>query len=360
MFSLTAAFFIDPFKDVYEGFVIYSFFNLLINFLGGERSIIIMMHGRMPVAHLWPLQWCLPKIDVGDPHSFLAIKRGILQYAYLKPLLATATIAMKATNTYQEGYLGLKSGYFWSGLLYNISITVSLYSLATFWMCLSPDLKQFRPMPKFLCVKLMIFASYWQGLLLSILVWLEVIPDIERYTADNIALAIQNALICYELPLFAISHWYAFSWKDYADPTISTARLPVKYALRDAFGIKDLMEDFKDTVWGNRYEYRYFDPSEDVIAHPDSDARVARMMEGLRFKRNGKGKYWVRKPKQTSQLLGGPSRPDYTLLGTGPNNHEPLENRIDFHLSEFDERLYQDARLMRHGDYNVYCYDLID
>ncbi len=107
-----------------------------------------MMHGREPVHHLWPLNHVLPKVDISDPHTFLAIKRGILQYAWLKPILGLASIVMKATGTYKEGYLGVDSGYLWSGILYNISVTLSLYSLGMFWVCMSKDLQPFRPVPK--------------------------------------------------------------------------------------------------------------------------------------------------------------------------------------------------------------------
>lgn len=120
----------------------------MINFLGGERSLIILTHGRAPVPHLWPMNAVLPAVDISDPHTFLNIKRGILQYAWLKPLLAISTIAMKATDTYQEGYIGLNSGYFWSGIVYNLSVTISLYSLGMYWACMHEDLKPYRPVPK--------------------------------------------------------------------------------------------------------------------------------------------------------------------------------------------------------------------
>lgn len=209
-----------------QAFTIYTFFQLLINFLGGERSLIIMMHGRAPVSHPWPLNHCLAKIDISDPHTFLAIKRGILQYAWLKPILGFATIITKATDTYKEGYLGADSGYLWIGIIYNISVTLSLYALAMFWVCESDDLKPFRPIPKFLNIKLIIFATYWQGFFLSILQWLGAIPsDVPGYSADNLASVIQDFLICVEMPCFAIGHWYAFSWHDYADASISSARM---------------------------------------------------------------------------------------------------------------------------------------
>jgi hypothetical protein len=320
-----------------------------------------MMHGRKPVRHLWPLNYCLSPVDISDPHTFLAIKRGILQYAWLKPILGLASIIMKSTEVYQEGYIGLSSGYLWSGIAYNISVTLSLYSLAMFWVCMSKDLQPFRPIPKFLCIKLIIFASYWQGFFLSILVFLGAIPDdVKDYTPDNLAAAIQDALICCEMPLFAIAHWYAFSWQDYADVTISAARMPVLYAIRDAFGVRDLIQDTKETFSGSNYEYRQFDSGDNVIAHEGSSSRVSRMMEGMRYERGGKGKYWIPKPGEANARtpllgsIGSPSEPrnsspfkpsQYMGYGDGAIEEDNLDPD--------EERLYDKARKLTFGDWNV-------
>ncbi|KAG8626456.1 hypothetical protein KVT40_005401 [Elsinoe batatas] len=366
LYSLKVAFWIDPFRDVYEAFVLYAFFQLLINFLGGERSLIIMMHGRAPVSHIWPMNHCLAKVDISDPHTFLAVKRGILQYTWIKPLLAISTIAMKATGTYQEGYIGITSGYLWSGVIYNISITISLYALALFWVCMSQDLQPFRPMPKFLCIKGIIFASYWQGFFLSILVWLGAIPDINKqYTADNLAAAIQDALICFEMPIFAFWHWYAFSWHDYADKTISDARMPVKYALRDAFGPRDLIEDAKETFYGTKYDYRYFDAEDNVITHEDSRSREARMREGMRYERGGRGKYWLPDTNQANAktpLLPKIAHSRARTMSPGANkaldrvhdvSHDnSSEEGEDPSLDAEEESLYRSARKLEFGDWN--------
>jgi hypothetical protein len=106
------------------------------------------LHGRGMQEHVPPFNYIFPKVDISNPRTFLWIKRGILQYTVLKPFLAFATIIMKATHTFEDGYIGLTSGYFWSGLLYNLSVTISLYSLGFFWLCLYWDLKPFRPVPK--------------------------------------------------------------------------------------------------------------------------------------------------------------------------------------------------------------------
>ena len=266
---------------------------------------------------------------------------------------------MKSTGTYQEGYLGLSSGYLWSSIVYNLSVTISLYSLAMFWVCMSKDLQPFRPVPKFLCVKLIIFASYWQGFFLSILQWLGAIPNVPGYTLNNLAAAIQDALICCEMPLFAISHWYAFSWHDYADVTISAARMPVKYALRDAFGVRDLIEDTKETFVGNHYEYRIFDSGDNILAHEESDSRVARMMEGMRYERGGKGKYWIPKPGEVNNrtpLLADTIGASQAAPMGNPINRDDEEGFDSLGrpvLDPEDERLFTSARLLEYGDWNV-------
>ncbi|RWA04302.1 hypothetical protein EKO27_g10802 [Xylaria grammica] len=356
MVSLKAAAFLDPIRDIYEAFTIYTFFQLLINYLDGERALIIMTHGRAPVHHLWPLNHLLPKVDISDPYTFLAIKRGILQYAWLKPILALAAIIMKATGIYQEGYIGVSSGYLWSGIIYNISVTVSLYSLGLFWVCMHDDLLPFRPVPKFLCIKLIIFASYWQGFLLSILVWIGAIPDdVPEYTPDNLAAAIQDALICVEMPAFAIAHWYAFSWHDYADNTVSSARMPVKYAMRDAFGVVDLIEDSKETFRGDKYSYRIFDSSGKIIAHEDSSSRFARLKDGMRYKRGGEAKYWIPKPGE----VRGEMSANTPLLNSngGPSGSNGPSKYTDGSVPEAvldpdDESLYGKARELEFGDWN--------
>ncbi|KEY70970.1 hypothetical protein S7711_00807 [Stachybotrys chartarum IBT 7711] len=354
MISLEAAAFLDPVRDIYEAFTIYTFFQLLINYRGGERSIIITTHGRAPVQHLWPLNHVLSKVDISDPKTFLLIKRGILQYAWLKPILSIAAIIMKATGTYQEGYIAVSSGYFWSGILYNISVTLSLYFLGLFWVCMHKDLQPFRPVPKFLCIKLIIFASYWQGFFLSILVWIGAIPDdVEGYTPNNLAAAIQDALICLEMPAFAIAHWYAFSWHDFADNSILSARMPLNFALRDSFGIRDLIEDSKDTFNGDRYAYRDFDSGDRVMAHEDSKSRFARLKDGMRYERGGKGKYWIPKPGQVTSKT-----PLLATDGSPSQIHHEYSHGDDhgtFEEPEIDaeeERLYSKARQLEFGDWN--------
>ncbi|KAK9236584.1 organic solute transporter Ostalpha-domain-containing protein [Lipomyces kononenkoae] len=371
------AIFIDPIRDLYEAFVIYQFLWLLANFLGGERNLIVTMYGQPPREHIFPFRKIFPKVDISDPHTFLAIKRGVLQYAWLKPILAVAAFLMKAIGIYQEGYISITSGYLWLGLIYNASVSTALYSLALFWMCLAKPLKPFRPVPKFLCIKLILFASYWQGFVLSLLVLIGFIKDVGYYTPNNVARVVQNSLMCVELFFFAIAHWYAFSWKDYVDNSIGSARMPVYYAFRDAFGMGDVVEDFKDTLRGEQYQYRLFD-SVGAIEHPESAARFARLREGLRYQRGGEAKYWLPRPSNRrsitiSELLrsgiseiAGSSSGGYMTIPQDDSNEcqhlsvSPYADdeqgtvamREEWVLDKETEDLFSVAKAMEYGDYN--------
>lgn len=288
-------FVLEPIREVYEAFVIYTFFSLLTGMLGGERNIIIMTSGRVPVNHPGLLAHILPPMDISDPYCFLNIKRGILQYVWLKPIICLSIIVCELCGWYNVNDMSYKSIYLWLTLFYNASVTLSLYCLAAFWRILWNDLKPFKPVGKFLCVKLIIFASYWQGIIIGILNAFGVLPG----SGDNdlnfsIGLCIQNALLCVELIAFAIGHWLSFSYSAFTIDKLPYGRLQFKYAFKDMIGFKDLLHDFQLTFYGDYYkDYKQFDSVEAMIAHPDSKGRISRINQGLRYHHDGKQKHWL-------------------------------------------------------------------
>ncbi|EGW31434.1 uncharacterized protein SPAPADRAFT_154586 [Spathaspora passalidarum NRRL Y-27907] len=293
---------LEPIREVYEAFVIYTFFSLLTELLGGERNIIIMTSGRSPVRHPGVILGnCLPPMDISDSHTFLAIKRGILQYVWLKPIIIITTFLTQLLGWYNVNDLSFKSIYFWLTLIYNMSVTLSLYCLAMFWKILWNDLKPYKPVGKFLCVKLIIFASYWQGVILAILNFFQVLGDTTNEGDISIGVCIQNALLCVELIGFAWGHWVSFTYKPFTISELPYGRYQLKYSLKDCFGFRDLINDFKLTYYGDYYKnYKQFDSVDAMVAHPDSKGRMSRIHQGLRYHYDGKHKHWL--PDNTNTL----------------------------------------------------------
>lgn len=288
-------FILEPIREIYEAFVIYTFFSLLTDMLGGEKSIIITTSGRKPVKHPGFLLYIFSDIDISDPSSFLLLKRGILQYVWLKPFICLGTILSELIGVYNVNNLSAESIYFWVTILYNISVSLSLYCLAIFWKILWDDLKPFNPVGKFLCVKLIIFASYWQGVILAILNYFNVLPNGEEDGKNsNFGVSIQNGLLCVELIGFAIGHWISFSYRPFTLSYIPNSRISFWYAVRDMVGFKDLVMDFKLTFYGDFYkDYRSFDSVNAIIHHPNSLARMKKINKGARYSYDGRQKYWL-------------------------------------------------------------------
>ncbi|KAI7888134.1 organic solute transporter Ostalpha-domain-containing protein [Mucor mucedo] len=344
--SLNVAFYVDTFRDIYEAFVIYAFFNLLLNKLGGERALIIMLHSRPPTENFFPGTIYSSEIFVGDPYTFLFVKRGILQFVYVKPVLAILTMILKATGKYHEGDFSASSSYFYLTFFYNLSVCLSLWCLMVFFYATKKDLTAFRPLPKFLCVKAIIFFSFWQSVVVALLVFAGVIPD-----SEHISVAIQDFLVCIEMVPFAIAHSFSFSYEDYFDQNVHSARMPVRRAIRDSFGLKDVVMDTLDTLNGSGFNYRAFEPSEGV-PHMGS-SRTSRIMAGLRYSNMTTKKHWL-EPAPTSRFLN--SSRGMNEESMAEMDSEPLEFEDPDPHDEM-EILFAASRKMVFGDYN---YPVID
>lgn len=77
-------------------------------------------------------------------------------------------------------------------------------------------------------------------------------PAEQEYSKDNMAAAYQDLLLCLEMLPFALAHMYAFSHKDY-ETSQNLARLPLRDAIRDAFGVRDIIQDSYHTFKGTAF-----------------------------------------------------------------------------------------------------------
>eukprot|EP00128_Syssomonas_multiformis_P000207 Colp12_sorted_trinity150504_noHs@18201 len=250
-----AAIYLNTLRNCYEAFVLYQFFMLLVSFLGGEHELERKLGSEHPIPHPWPFYHCLGKIEVSHPNFLLHVKRGILQFVVVKPLLAILAIILEASGVFEDGHWRTDRGYMYITILDNFSITLSMYCLVVFYQSTSRDLETFRAVSKFLCIKAVIFFTFWQAVVVSGLVKIEVIRDVGVYTAENVATGVQDFLICFEMMIAAFAHLYAFSHKEYQ--TALSSRVPLRHTLIDVFTFGDVVHDtrqaFDVRVYGERY-----------------------------------------------------------------------------------------------------------
>lgn len=354
---------VEPIREIYEAFVIYTFYKLLVLMLGGERKIILMTVNKPLTSHPFPNNLFLKKIDISDPKHFLTIKRCILQYVWMKPLLYIIILITTLMGVYDVNDISTKSIFVWLGIVYNLSVTISLYSIAMFWKCLYVELAPFNPWRKFLCVKLIIFASYWQGLAVGLLTWIGVFKNSESIVNEfltankhgNLGTQIQNGLLCLEMVFFAYLHWKSFPYTDFVGDTIlGGARMKTKFAVKDWMSIGDLINDIKvTTIYGDNYNLRNFDSLSDSNVYNCSDTFNKKIYQGLRVSYDGR-KYWL----DGDGVLPDTGSAIIPLIGseTGPTKGRTYLSEVDdllstdstFAQSSFDSDFSKDERLYQY------------
>lgn len=80
----------------------------------------------------------------------------------IKPFTAVLAIVFDRYGVFHDGHFEFKSGYLYLAVINNISISLSLYCLVLFYMATEERLQPFSPFSKFLCIKAILFFSFWQ------------------------------------------------------------------------------------------------------------------------------------------------------------------------------------------------------
>lgn len=269
----TLAIYIETLRDCYESYVLYSFFQFLIEVLGGEEALVLMLKDKSPTrgVHIWGMGYCLKPWAMGQPVScrvsytpdktktmgtmmaqsvptsqvggsrplsphrpvkrvqwtspfFVKCKFGVLQYVLLKLASSIFVMLLEMGDLYKEGDFTPRGGYLYICILTNLSQCWALYCLVFFYYALKNELSPIRPVGKFLSVKALVFFTWWQSLGITILFQMGMIPHYtsfdngREWTSEAVAKGLQDWLICIEMFCAAIVHTFVFPHTDYLEP----------------------------------------------------------------------------------------------------------------------------------------------
>lgn len=216
-----AAEYLNMIRDAYESYAIYAFFQLMIALMGGTDTVYraLMIEERPPIPHVFPMCYLEP-IKV-SPTFVQNCRLCLFQFMVIKPLVTLIVAILTAKGLMGDSLADVTKGGFWTTLVYNVSITVAFTALLYFYQGMREFLEGKNALMKFLCVKAVIFLSFWQGLLIQILAATDLLPTFSYWTKEETPTALQDTLICIEMMFVAFSHKYCFSSDEYA-----VARVP--------------------------------------------------------------------------------------------------------------------------------------
>eukprot|EP00754_Rhynchopus_humris_P024999 Rhum_TRINITY_DN14924_c26_g1::Rhum_TRINITY_DN14924_c26_g1_i1::g.129195::m.129195 len=219
------AVYFDLVRDMYESYAIYTFFSLMLGFLGGldecVRHCMIEGHSGSGFQHPWPL--CCLRRWYMLPQVLYRITLGILQFMLLKPLCTVVVVVLTATDSYGSSFTDLSKGFVYMTIVYNISITFAFTALIYFYIGARDQLREHDPLLKFACIKGVIFLSYWQSLIIAVMDAAGWLPPIsfwekgdENERREKTRAGLQDFLICCEMLLFAVAHKFVFGAREYS------------------------------------------------------------------------------------------------------------------------------------------------
>lgn len=207
--------YLDSARECYEAYVIYNFMIYLLNYLNMEMDLEASLELKPQVYHIFPL-CCLPPWAMGREFVHMC-KHGILQYTVVRPLTTFISFICKMSNVYGDGEFRGDVAFPYLIAVNNLSQFIAMYCLVLFYKANVAELRPMKPLPKFLCIKAVVFFSFFQGVLIDLLVYFGIfisnIPD--QNDGVSISTRLQDLLICIEMCMAAIAHHYSFSSAPY-------------------------------------------------------------------------------------------------------------------------------------------------
>jgi Organic solute transporter Ostalpha len=109
-----------------------------------------------------------------------------------------------------------------------LAVTVAMYSLIQFYIQTRAHLAPHQPFIKVLAIKLVVFLSFWQSFMISVLTspTLNILKASPKFGWPDVLVGIPSLLLCIEMAMFAILHLFAFPYKPYTKGVE-----PLKYSI---------------------------------------------------------------------------------------------------------------------------------
>ncbi|XP_078149335.1 organic solute transporter ostalpha protein (DUF300) isoform X1 [Carex rostrata] len=226
----------DSIREVYDAWVIYNFLSLCLAWVGGPGAVVSNLTGRVLKPSWFLMTCCFPAIPL-DGRFIRRCKQGALQFVILKPILVVITFILYAKGKYTSGDFSVNQTYLYITIIYTVSYSVALYSLALFYVACRDLLRPFNPVPKFVMIKSVVFMTYWQGVLVFLAAKSKLIKSADE-AAD-----LQNLALCIEMLAAAVGLVIAFPYKEYAGANIGHSGGGFRGNLAHALKFNDFYHD---------------------------------------------------------------------------------------------------------------------
>ncbi|KAJ3151066.1 hypothetical protein HDU89_002278 [Geranomyces variabilis] len=238
--------YIDVVRDSYEAFALYSFHRLLLLYLGPDLE---GQHARMQGKKVkrFPLPFCCWWYNPAGYAYLLNTRYLVLQYVVVRPLTTFMALIFWGFGVLCPNSNSPTHGQFWVTSLNLLSSTLAVYGLFTFYLDISADIREHKPLWKVIAVKFIVFMCFWGSLILSALVKFNVIKSTQYYSAEAASDMLNAFIICVEMLIAAALHVKAFPYTDFTQLRAGAAPMMRFWpAVRDSLSPRVFWRDVKE------------------------------------------------------------------------------------------------------------------
>lgn len=257
-------------RDCYEAYVLYQFFALIVYYTEKESPAhfhtrhygIEKIMGTESIGQLmtyfketrFPVPVCCLSYQPSN-RVFLHIKRCSLQYVFIKPCLSAIAILLHILGLYQPDSFDYHRAYFWLVSIENISAALALFFIFMFYDLVKKVIEMHSPLMKLISIKILVFFVFWQGIIVSLLYYFNVIPSFFGWSVTRSSETVRNVLICMEMMGLSVFNLYAFPYTVYrtqpGEHTLDTALTNIQSVLSQ----KDVALDAVDAFNPDRLKH---------------------------------------------------------------------------------------------------------
>jgi hypothetical protein len=210
-----AAVYWDLLRECYEAVAIVSFYQFLVAFLGGHLRATAHLADKYQarpfaeqfVAHAWPISRCARGWATYSGQFMRRTRLGILQYPALRVACAGVTFVLQHAQLYGNGTFNLYLGYPYIAFITNASQVRpipsapgicsvvcedaclfggeqvwAMYCLYQVYWAFHEEIQSIGPFAKFCCIKAVVFATFWQSVIIAALCYVSVVPSTQTYS----------------------------------------------------------------------------------------------------------------------------------------------------------------------------------
>lgn len=252
--------------------------------------------------------------------------RGVLQFIITKPIMTFANIIL------------LLSGYYYNPIwqtfevvIYNISYIWALYCLYVFYLATKKVIYQFKPIAKFAAVKGVVFATYYQSLILRL-----------TLSKPDTALEWNDFLLCFEMIFVSIAFMFAFPINEFMGG-IPNRR--VFQNAKEVFTVKDIVQNISINFTPTYEDYALQRSENEVPKSIHVNARMKGNMNSVALEMTQRYRGYSSKKSFNSVLRG--SNPIQSKIRRNRDQYLTEENVIEETKNTIsdDNELIQDEEL---------------